>query len=105
VKRFERALSQLEAQNTQVLGISTDTHHSHRIFAQQCGGVSYPLLSDFEPKGEVAKAYGVYNDAQGTALRSTFVIDKNGVIRHSKVYPAGTIPDPAELQEVVTQLG
>lgn len=82
-----------------------DTHHSHRVFAQQCGGVSYPLLSDFEPKGQVAKAYGVYNENQGTALRSTFVIDKNGVVRHSKVYPAGTIPDPDEILAEVKKLG
>ena len=43
-------------------------------------------MSDFHPKGEVAKAYGVYNEERGTANRSVFVIDKEGIVRFKRVY-------------------
>ncbi|MGD9890419.1 MAG: redoxin domain-containing protein, partial [Dehalococcoidia bacterium] len=52
----------------------------------------FPLLSDFEPKGAVAKAYGVYRDQEGTTERVLFVIDADGVIRWSHVSPIGINP-------------
>lgn len=97
-------MSRFQAANTQVLSVSTDSIHSHRVFAAHCG-TTFPLLSDFEPKGEVTRAYGVHNDAQGTARRSSFVIDKNGIIRFRKVHEAGTIPDPEELLAEIAKLG
>lgn len=89
-------MGQFEAANAQVLGVSTDHLGSHRAFASHCGA-RYPLLSDFYPHGEVARAYGVFNEASGTARRSTFIIDKSGIIRYKKVHEAGTLPDPDEL--------
>jgi peroxiredoxin (alkyl hydroperoxide reductase subunit C) len=52
----------------------------------------FPLLSDFEPKGAVARAYGVYNQADGTSERALFVIDGAGVVRWSYVSPSGVNP-------------
>lgn len=68
-----------ETKHAQVLAISCDSRHSQRIWSEQ-QNFSFPVLSDFWPHGEVAKAYGVFNDALGCANRATFVIDKNGTI-------------------------
>ena len=73
-------LASLQNDDTQVLAISCDTVASLRVFAER-EGFDYPLLSDYWPHGEVAKAYGVFNDVLGAADRGTFVIDKQGVVR------------------------
>jgi alkyl hydroperoxide reductase subunit AhpC len=52
----------------------------------------FPLMSDFEPKGEVAQTYGVYRDGDGVCERALFVIDANGTIRWSHVSPIGVNP-------------
>jgi peroxiredoxin len=66
--------------DVQVLGVSVDSLWSHRAFAEKLG-VKYPLLSDFHPKGEVAKKYGVYLDEKGIAARTAFIVGKDGRIR------------------------
>jgi len=52
--------------DTQVLGVSIDTKHSHKNWAASMGGVSFPLLSDWHPKGEMGKSYGVYSEEKGS---------------------------------------
>ena len=71
--------SAFERGGAQVLAISCDSRHSQRIWAEQ-QGFTFPVLSDFWPHGEVAKAYGVFNEALGCANRATFVIDKEGKV-------------------------
>jgi len=68
------------AEDVQVLGISVDSLWSHKAFAAQ-NGISYPLLADFHPKGEVARKYGVYLEEKGLAARTAFIIGKDGRIR------------------------
>jgi peroxiredoxin len=68
------------AEDVQVLGISVDSIHSHRAFAEK-NGISYPLLADFHPKGDVAKKYGVYLDEKGFSARTAFVIGKDGKVK------------------------
>jgi len=68
------------ADDIQVLGISVDSLWSHKAFAAQ-NGITYPLLADFHPKGEVAKKYGVYLDEKGISARTAFVIGRDGVIK------------------------
>lgn len=68
------------AEDVQVLGISVDSLWAHKAFAA-ANGISYPLLSDFHPKGEVAKKYGVFLEERGTAARTAFVIGKDGRIK------------------------
>ena len=63
----------------QVLPSSCDTRHAQAIWAEQ-EGFTFPVLSDFWPHGEVAKAYGVFNEKLGCANRATFVIDKSGKV-------------------------
>jgi mycoredoxin-dependent peroxiredoxin len=69
-----------EREDVAVLTVSVDSVHVHRTWAEM-EGYEFGLLSDFWPHGEVAKAYGVFDDERGLATRGTFIIDKNGVVR------------------------
>jgi peroxiredoxin len=68
-----------ESAGAQVLSISTDPSPSQKMWADQQGW-TFPSLSDFWPHGEVAKAYGAFNEEKGCAMRVTVVIDKDGKI-------------------------
>jgi mycoredoxin-dependent peroxiredoxin len=67
---------------TEVLAISTDPTYSLRVFADT-DGLNFPLLSDFWPHGAVARSYGVFDEERGVARRSSFVVDREGVVRWS----------------------
>ena len=88
---YNEALSLFEEHRAQLLGISVDGRWSHRAYAES-RQLRFPLLADFEPKGQVARLYGVYNAEKGTARRALFVIDSQGVIRWSHVSPDDVNP-------------
>lgn len=71
--------------------MSVDGVWSHLAFSKD-RNLHFPLLSDFEPKGEVAKKYGVYRNQDGISERALFVIDSDGIIRWSYVTPIGINP-------------
>lgn len=71
--------SQFTDAGVQVLAVSCDSKNSQKVWAEQ-QGYNFPVLSDFWPHGEVAQAYGVFNDALGCAIRATFVIGQDGTI-------------------------
>jgi mycoredoxin-dependent peroxiredoxin len=73
---------------TQVLSVSVDSVYSHKVWADQ-EGYDFPLLADFWPHGEVARAYGVFNEEKGCAYRGTFIIDMAGVVRFTEVSLTG----------------
>lgn len=74
-----------------ILGISVDGTWCHAAFANN-RGYRIPLLSDFEPKGEVARRYGVYREQEGVSERALFVIDRDGKVHWSYVSPVGVNP-------------
>jgi len=75
----------------QVLGVSVDGEWCHKAYAEALR-IKFPLLSDFEPKGEVSRRYGAYDADHGVSQRALFVIDGNGVIRWSYLSPAAVNP-------------
>jgi len=78
------------AANTQVLGVSVDSIYCHANWAMSLGGVSFPLLADFHPKGAVAATYGLYLEQAGITDRATVIIDADGVVRYAEsVTPSG----------------
>jgi peroxiredoxin len=85
---------------TEVLAISCDPVYSLRAFAD-ADGLNFPLLSDFWPHGEVCRAYGVFDERTGAARRSSYVVDKEGLVRWS-VHNAN--PDGRDLDEHLRQL-
>jgi glutaredoxin len=85
-------LDRFERVNTQVLGISVDSKDCLAAWAENLGGVTYPLLSDFWPHGEVAQKFGVLR-SDGKSERALFVIDKLGIIRYVDVHDIDDQPD------------
>ena len=83
---YQEVLPEFQRHGAELLGISVDGVWCHAAYAQH-RKLRFPLLSDFEPKGEVARAYGVYVKENGFAGRALFVIDDDGVIRWSYVSP------------------
>jgi peroxiredoxin len=77
--------------NAELLAISVDGAWCHLAFAQN-RRLHFPLLADFEPKGQTARLYGVYRADDGMSARALFVIDAAGVIRWSYVSPVGVNP-------------
>ncbi|MFE7840665.1 peroxiredoxin [Streptomyces sp. NPDC057474] len=86
--------------DVQLLAVSNDSIHTLRVFAEQ-EDLDYPLLSDFWPHGEVSRAYGVFDADKGCAVRGTFIVDKEGVVRWSVV---NALPDARDLNEYLAAL-
>ena len=88
---YNETLNFFHKHNAELLGISVDSKWSHMAFAQD-RKLHFPLLADFEPKGTVAKAYGVYDAQEGQTKRALYVIDEQGVIRWNYLSPVGMNP-------------
>ncbi|MGW7523891.1 peroxiredoxin [Streptomyces sp. NPDC054783] len=93
-------LPKFEGRDTQLLAVSNDSIHTLRVFAEQ-EGLEYPLLSDFWPHGNVSRAYGVFDEDKGCAVRGTFIIDKEGVVRWTVI---NGLPDARDLNDYVKAL-
>ena len=89
MKAYQADIAKLDATDTQILGMSVDSVPANREFAKQLA-LTFPLLSDF--KRTVVKDYGVFNEEQGFGNRATFLIDKQGIIRH--IDEGSTAVDP-----------
>jgi peroxiredoxin len=87
-----------------LLGISVDGVWCHAAFAK-ARNLRFPLLSDFEPKGAVASAYGAYRDKEGTSERALFVLDADGVIRWSYLSPITQNPGADGIFKALESLG
>jgi peroxiredoxin len=88
---YSQALGLFKQYNASIYGISVDSVWCHQAF-KTARNIQFDLLADFEPKGEVAKQYGVYNSQLGIDERALFVIDKKGVIAWSYLSPMGVNP-------------
>ena len=91
VSLYNEMLSEFQGYGAQIVGISVDGAWCHTAFAKD-RKLRFPLLADFEPKGAVAKRYGVYDAATGTSERALFVIDGEGIVRWRYVSPVGINP-------------
>jgi peroxiredoxin len=88
---YNEVLPEFQRYDAELLGISVDGAWCHAAYAQH-RNLHFPLLADFEPKGEVARAYGVYLKDEGVAARALFVLDDEGIIRWSYVSPIEVNP-------------
>jgi peroxiredoxin len=88
---YNEILPEFRKHGAELLGISVDGVWCHEAFAKD-RHLHFPLLADFEPKGEVARRYGAYREADGYSERALFVIDKQGVIRWSFCSPVAVNP-------------
>jgi peroxiredoxin len=88
---YQEVLPQIEEAGAKLVGISVDGAFCHKAF-QEHNGLSMPLLADFHPKGEVAKAYGVWSEEHGVAGRALVVVGPDGTVKWSYLSPPLEIP-------------
>ena len=84
---YQEVLDEFRAQGAELYGISVDSAFSHHAFREHLG-LEFSLLADFEPKGEVARKYGMYISERGTNERGFVVIDPDGNVKHSHKSPS-----------------
>jgi peroxiredoxin len=94
---YQTDLSRFEAAGAVVLGVSIDAQPAKAAWATSLGALSYDLLSDFHPHGQVAEQYGVFRPKEGFSERAVFVIDRDGKIAWSRVYEIPQLPGQDEL--------
>jgi peroxiredoxin len=100
---YEVVRPEFQRYGAELLGISVDGVWCHLAFAKD-RKIHYPLLSDFEPKGEVSRAYGVYHKS-GVSERALFVLDESGTIRWSYVSPIGVNPGADGILNALEAMG
>lgn len=88
---YNEILPEFKRHNAELLGVSVDGPWCHSAYREH-RNLHFSLLSDFEPKGDMAKQYGVYRNEDGVTERALFVIDENGKIAWSYVSPIGVNP-------------
>src|SRR5262249_8405339 len=100
---YNEMLSEFQELGAVIAGISVDGVWCHAAFSRD-RKLHFPLLADFEPKGEVARRYGVYRSGDGTSERALFVINANGDIHWSYVSPVGVNPGAAGILPALEEL-
>jgi len=86
LRELQTALGEFEGRGVSLFAVSCDPMFSLRVYAEQ-EDFGFPLLSDFWPHGEIARAYGVFDEAKGCARRGSFLIGQDGVVQWSLVNP------------------
>lgn len=102
IKGLQHRIKKFEEINADVVGISVDDIKSHISWAQELGGVSFPLLSD--PTREMCRAYGVLNEADNKAFRGTFIISPEGKIAYIMMSPMNVGRSVDEMLRVLQAL-
>jgi peroxiredoxin len=100
---YNEMLSEFQDLGAEILGISVDGPWCHAAFSRD-RKLHFPLLADFEPKGEVARLYRVYRANDGTSDRALFVINADGIIHWSYVSPVGVNPGAAGILSALDEL-
>ena len=100
---YSELLPEFRRYGAEIMGISVDGVWCHAAFAKH-RNLRFPLLADFEPKGEVSRRYGVYDDKAGTSGRALFVIDGDGIIRWSYLSPTEVNPGADGILEALEGL-
>jgi peroxiredoxin len=100
---YNEMLKLFRKYNAEILGISVDSKWCHLAFEQD-RKLHFSLLSDFEPKGAVSKAYGVYDESAGESKRALFVIDEAGVITWSYLSPTAINPGADGILDALEEL-
>ncbi|WP_406825866.1 redoxin domain-containing protein [Pedobacter sp. KACC 23697] len=100
---YNEMLKYFNKYDAQIFGVSVDSFWCHLAFEEN-RKLHFPLLADFEPKGAVSKAYGVYDDEVGESKRALFVIDKAGKIAWSYLSPVAVNPGADGILDALEEL-
>ena len=96
-------MKQFGEAGAKLLGLSVDSTFALKSWATAMGGIRHPLLSDFWPHGSLAQSLGIFNEDAGIVMRTMFIIDPDGVVRHSEMHTS-TLPDPDDAIALLTAL-
>ncbi|MEI6406479.1 MAG: peroxiredoxin [Actinomycetes bacterium] len=96
-------LSAFQNDDAELLAVSCDSPFTQRVFAEK-EGYNFPVLSDFWPHGAVATAYGIFNEEKGCAIRATFIIDKEGIIRWTVINGMGDARNAGDYKTALAAL-
>ena len=105
MKALEENQDEFSQLNAVALGLSVDSVPAKHAWAKDLGVKNTQLLSDFWPHGVVAESYGIFRSADGYSERAVIIIDEEGIVRFSKVYPMNEVPDMGEILEQLKKLG
>jgi len=83
---YQSEITEFEKRNVRIIALSIDSIYSHGAWAA-VRNITFPLLSDFSPRGEVARNYNVWRESDGFSERAIYIIDKKGTIRFSQISP------------------
>jgi len=100
---YNETLKFFRKHNAEIIGISVDSKWCHMAFSQS-RNLHFPLLADFEPKGEISKLYGAYHEEEGESKRALFVIDEEGIIQWSYLSPDGINPGADGILDALEEL-
>ncbi len=100
---YNEMLSHFAKLDAQLLGISVDGKWCHLAYSSD-RKLHFPLLSDFEPKGEVSRKYDVFDENSGESKRGLYVIDEDGIIRWSHLSPMGVNPGADGIMDALEEL-
>ena len=100
---YNQILPEFRSRGADLLGVSVDGVWCHQAYAQ-ARNLHFALLSDFEPKGAVARAYGAYRESEGVCERALFVIDEKGVIAWSYCSPIAVNPGADGILDALDQM-
>lgn len=100
---YNETLKFFRKHNAEMIAISVDSKWCHLAFSKD-RNFHFPLLADFEPKGEISKKYEAYNDENGESERALYVIDEQGIIRWNYLSPMGLNPGADGILETLEQL-
>ena len=100
---YQAILSEFEPSNAALVGISVDGVWCHHAFGE-ARGLTFPLLADFEPKGEVSRNYGVYRFGEGVSERALFVLDPQGIVAWNEVVEPEVNPGADGILNVLDEL-
>jgi peroxiredoxin len=100
---YNEILPEFHKHDAELLGISVDGAWCHAAFARD-RHLHFPLLSDFEPKGEVARKYRAYRTSEGVAERALFVLDRQGTIAWSYCSPIAVNPGADGILDALEKL-
>jgi peroxiredoxin len=100
---YNEVLPEFQKHKAELLGISVDSAWCHAAYARS-QKLHYPLLADFQPKGEVARQYGAYREQEGVCERALFVLDENGVIVWSYCSPIAVNPGADGILEALENM-
>ncbi len=101
---YEADKERFAGYDAQVLGISVDSIPSHVAWSKSLGGLTYDLLADFHPKGEVAKQYGAWREGEGISERALFIVDKEGKLAYIDIHEISDQPDNEDLFDVLKKM-